>query len=193
MTMENAVTLPPAFALWRRLDTPGHDAALLTGTTAGWSLRGTAVFEHDGGPACLSYLVELDPGWRTRRGSIEGFVSGRAVRALVERHAGGWTLDGAPVPGLGHLIDLDLGFTPATNLQQIRRAGLRVGESVDLPVAWIDVDLAAVVELPQRYKRIGPHEYAYDSPTVPYSATLEITPNGFALTYPRLWQAVTTG
>jgi Putative glycolipid-binding len=74
-----------------------------------------------------------------------------------------------------------------------RHAAARVGESVDLPVAWIDVDLAAVVELPQRYKRIGPHEYAYDSPTVPYSATFEIAPNGFALTYPRLWQAVTTG
>jgi hypothetical protein len=193
MTLENAVTSPRAFALWRRLDTPGHDAALLSRTAAGWSLRGTAVFEHDGGPACLGYLVELDPGWRTRRGSVEGFLSGRPVRALVERDARGWTLDGTAVPGLEHLIDLDFGFTPATNLQQLRRAGLRIGGSVDLPVAWIDVELGALVELPQRYERIGPHEYAYDAPTVPYSATLEIAPNGFALTYPRFWQAVTTG
>ena len=41
--------------------------------------------------------------------------------------AGVWTLDGAAVSGLEACVDLDLGFTPATNLLQIRRLALALG------------------------------------------------------------------
>ncbi|MBV9748520.1 MAG: putative glycolipid-binding domain-containing protein, partial [Acetobacteraceae bacterium] len=57
-------------AIWRRLDAPGHDAALLTRNDTGWSLRGTAVFKHHAGPACINYAVEIDASWRTRRGAV---------------------------------------------------------------------------------------------------------------------------
>ena len=34
---------------------------------------------------------------------------------------GDWKLNDVPVPELAHCVDLDLGFTPATNLMQLRR------------------------------------------------------------------------
>ena len=37
--------------LWRRLDTPGHDACRLVRNDAGWQLEGTAVFREDGAMA----------------------------------------------------------------------------------------------------------------------------------------------
>src|SRR5207244_2474062 len=37
-----------AAILWRRLDTPGHDACRLERSDAGWELDGTAVFREDG-------------------------------------------------------------------------------------------------------------------------------------------------
>jgi uncharacterized protein len=177
------------FALWRRLDTPGHDAALLSRTESGWSLRGTAVFQHEDGPACLRYDIALDRDWTTRRGVVEGFLSDQEVNVLVERHRDGWIFNGALVPGLGHLVDLDLGFTPSTNLQQLRRTGIEIGQAMDLPVAWLDAGAQTLVELPQRYERRGSSTYWYTAPTIPYEAMLEIASNGFVSIYPDLWQA----
>jgi hypothetical protein len=42
---------PGASILWRRLDVPGHDAALLTNGTTKVELRGMAVFRDEDGPS----------------------------------------------------------------------------------------------------------------------------------------------
>ncbi|HET9068250.1 MAG TPA: putative glycolipid-binding domain-containing protein, partial [Amaricoccus sp.] len=149
-----------ATALWRRLDAPGHDAAILRRTRRGWSLTGTAVFLAAEGPACLAYAVDLDAGWRTRQGRVRGFAGRRRLDHRILRTGGGWSLDGVPVPGLGHLVDLDYSFTPATNLQQLRRVAPAVGAAVDIPVAWFDIG-RPLTELPQRYERRGETSFWY--------------------------------
>ena len=178
-----------AFACWRRLDTPGHDAAHLAPAPFGWALHGAAVFMHDGAPACLRYALELNADWTTRKGEIEGFLGKRRLKASIERQRSGWHLNGMHVAGLARLVDLDLGFTPATNLPQLAGADLMIGSSIELPVAWLDVDAASLVELPQRYERRGEFTYWYEAPTVPYEALLTVSPSGFVQNYPGLWQA----
>lgn len=173
--------------LWRRLDIPGHDAARLAATGESWRLTGAAVFLDDGGPAWLSYSVVLDGSWATIRGRVRGFLGTAEVDRAIERRAEGWHLDGRLQRGLGHLVDLDLGFTPATNLQQLRRVGLRVGESAEVPVAWFDAGESGLVELPQVYHRLDASRYAYESPTAGYRGILEIAANGFVRSYPELW------
>ena len=174
--------------LWRRLDTPGHDAALLMPTETGWALRGLAVFRHPDGPACVRYAVDLDPSWRTRSGGVGGFIGAREFGHSIRREPDGWYLDERFIPGLDHLADLDYGFTPATNLQQLRRAALKVGQAADLPAAWFDVDMPTLTELPQRYERRSETTYWYSAPSGPYEALLEISPSGFVASYPGLWQ-----
>ena len=176
-----------AFALWRRLDTPGHDAALLTRSAAGWSLHGTAVFKHQSGPACIHYSVDVDTAWRAQRGTVQGFLASGRVDHLISREPEGWHLDGALVCGLEHLCDIDYGFTPATNLLPLRRVAPAPGQAVDLPVAWFDIDAATLTELPQRYERRDATTYWYMAPTVPYEGLLELSDNGFARSYPHLW------
>jgi hypothetical protein len=176
-----------AVAIWRRLDISGHDAALLTQTQAGWSLSGAAVFKHADGPACVEYRVDLDAAWRTQRGTASGFVGERRFDHRIGRDPDGWRLDGVLVDGLAHLVDLDFGFTPATNLQQMRRTRPAIGAAVELAVAWFDIDAGALVELPQRYERLGAARYWYVAPSVPYEGLLELAENGFARLYPGLW------
>jgi hypothetical protein len=178
-------------ALWRRLDVPGHDAARLMPTNEGWRLCGTSVFKHQNGPTSLTYSVIVDAQWRTIRGRVRGFVGDSLVEHSIDRDVDGWRLDGVLVPGLGRLLDLDYAFTPATNLLQIRRVAPDVGASVELPVAWFDVDAGVLTELPQRYERQSESTYRYTAPSVPYEGLLELSPNGFALTYPGLWQMET--
>jgi uncharacterized protein len=181
---------PTEVMLWRRLDTPGHDSCRLEQRQGDWELAGCAVFQHPDGPARLDYRITCDPDWRSQRGEIRGWLGSRAVANDVVRAATGtWTLDGVVMPGLEACLDLDLGFTPATNILHLRRRRLTVGQTADIPVAWLDAGARALVLLPQRYQRRTESTYWYESPTAAYAALLEMAPNGFARRYPGLWEA----
>ena len=49
-----------AFAFWRLLNTPGHEACCLEQHALGWRLQGTAVFWHKAEPASFNYSVDCD-------------------------------------------------------------------------------------------------------------------------------------
>jgi hypothetical protein len=175
-------------AFWKALYTQGHDAVLLEAAGEGWRLSGTAVFVHEGAPASLHYALDLEADWSTRRGSVEGFIGTKPISRRIERDAGGWTLDGVRQGGVEACVDLDLGFTPATNCPQLKRIALEIGQSTEIQVAWLDVDSAALVALPQIYRRESDDAYDYESPQGPYRATLRIAANGFVRDYPALWR-----
>jgi uncharacterized protein len=178
------------FAAWRRLDRPGCDAALLRSSDGGWLLKGAAAFDYEGGSAAVAYQVEVDARWETKRGLISGFLGDQTIRHEIKRDSAGWRLNGLRVEGFEHLVDLDYGFTPATNVLQLSRIALKPGQSAEVPVAWFDLDSASLTELPQRYERRSEASYWYEAPTVPYQNLLEIAPNGFVRSYPELWRLV---
>jgi uncharacterized protein len=178
------------FAAWMRLDRPGCDAALLQPMSGGWLLKGAASFDHNDGSAVVAYQVEVDARWRTRRGLISGFLGGKSVLHQIERDDTGWRLDSDGFAGLERLVDVDFGFTPATNLLQLSRIALKPGESAQVPVVWFDLDSASLVELSQTYERRSEATYWYEAPTVAYQALLEIAPSGFVRSYPGLWRLV---
>jgi len=177
-------------ALWRRLDRSGHDAAALRPQGDGWLLSGLAVFEHESGPASLAYSVETNGRWIAKGGSVRGFVGTRRVECQMRRERGGWFLDGVEVAGLSHLFDLDFSFTPATNALALRRVSSRIGQRIDLPAAWFDLDERRLTTLPQTYERISETAYRYAARSVGYEAVLVFCADGFVALYPGLWGRV---
>lgn len=175
-------------ALWRTLHSPGHDAAALCKTESGWRLEGTAIYSQDGLPACIHYALELASDWSTQSGSVDGFVGEQTVRHRIRRDANSWALNGARQRLVENALDLDFGFTPATNYPQLRRMALEIGQSKHITVAWMDVASKELEPLPQYYHRVSAHAYNYESPQGPYKATLQIAPNGFVSVYPELWE-----
>jgi len=175
-------------ALWKALYTAGHDAALLIGTDSGWRLKGNAVYSKEGVPACVGYMLDLASDWSTRAGSIDGFVGSRRIGIRIERDDEHWSLNGVRQDRVRGLVDLDFGFTPATNHPQLRRMGLSIGASEEIVVAWFDIDKDCLEPLPQIYHRIADGAYDYNSPQGPYHETLQIAPNGFVSVYPDLWE-----
>ena len=174
---------------WKRLDVPGTDSCAVTRSERGWLLAGVAEFEAGEGRARLEYRAECDEGWVTLRGEVRGEVDGRPVSMTITRQRSGeWVVNGAPAPGLRGLIDLDLGFTPATNLFPLRRLALEIGESADAEAAWVDEERWTMHRLRQRYERRDEWTYWYESPTAGYSGTLRITADGFVEEYPGLWE-----
>jgi hypothetical protein len=175
--------------LWRRLDTPGHDACSLVETVGGWRLEGTAVFRQGGAPSRLSYQATCDRAWRSQQGKVRGWLGQHSIDLGVERAAQGlWALNGEVVPGLEGCLDLDFGFTPATNLFQLRRLALAEGVAADAPAAWLDVSAGTLVVLPQRYERRSATTYWYEAPSVDYAGLLEVDSVGFIRRYPDLWE-----
>ena len=180
--------------LWRRLDAPGHDACRLERDGDGWLLRGAATFVHEGMPARLDYRVTCDAAWRTTSGDVDGWLGRTPVTLRVVRTPdGAWRLNDVPVAGLDGCVDVDFGFTPATNALQLRRVALAVGAAADVPVAWLDAGDAALRRLEQRYAHVAGDglggRYEYASPAFDYHETLEVLMNGFVRDYPGLWVA----
>ncbi len=180
-----------ATILWQRLDVPGHDACRLIRQDDGWELHGHAIFEHEGEPCSLAYAALCDKRWQARSASVRGFLGTRDLSFDIERSPDGeWLLNGDMQPGLKDLIDVDLGFTPATNLQQLLHADLGIGDEAAIPAAWFDIGEATLVRLPQHYRRLAADRYHYSSPTAGYEATLEMAASGFVRLYPGLWEMV---
>jgi hypothetical protein len=119
-----------------------------------------------------------------------GWVDGTAVEWHAERTAGGlWSLNGETVTGLDDCVDLDFGFTPATNAFPLRRLALSVGQAENVASAWLDVSTGALERLTQRYERRSADTYWYESPRFEYAALLRVSANGFVRSYPGLWEA----
>ena len=173
-------------ATWRRLDIPGTDTCYLVKDAAGWHLHGDASF----GDTRLRYELTCDSGWRSLHGHVLGTIGRRSiVSRLVREPNGAWSMNGQLVAGTEGLVDLDYAFTPATNLPQLKRVNLAIGGAADVPAAWLDLDTGLLTRLEQRYERRSETEYWYESPTTGYSGMLVIGADGFATTYPGLWQA----
>ena len=184
--------------LWRRLDLPGFESARLSaggqagGESAapqGWLLEGTALFAYEGQPCRLDYRIGCDAGWLTRWGRVSGWLGAAAVELALEAGgSGGWALNGRPVPGLAGCLDLDLNFSPVTNLLPIRRLNLAVGEAAEVRAAWLRFPEFSLEPLEQVYRRTGPGSYRYESGGGAFVRALEVNAAGFVTRYPGFWE-----
>jgi hypothetical protein len=175
--------------LWRRVDRPGHEACRFVSAQPGWRLEGTAIFRDGHDVACLNYWVACDRSWRTEEGEVVGWLGSTLVHFRVSARGGEWALNGRPVADLTGCVDLDLGFTPATNTFQLRRVGLAQEQGADVPVAWLDVRAGTLERLEQRYERRTEMSYWYTAPRFKYEALIQVDARGLVLVYPGLWEA----
>jgi hypothetical protein len=178
--------------IWRRLDLPGHEWARLTQLDDGWQLDGTAVFVHAAQPCKLDYAIVCDGGWRTSAARITGAAGDRAIdlNILVDE-SNGWRLNGIHCPEVDGCIDIDLGFSPSTNLLPIRRLGLAVDDEADVRAAWLPFPSLAFEPLPQRYCRESERTYRYESRGGQFVRVLEVNSAGFVVRYPGVWEEET--
>lgn len=178
----------PVTVAWRRLGSPGHDAATLHAVDNGWRLEGAAAFLESNLPCHLRYSIELDSRWHTRSAVVQGWFGTTPINLhAIADAAHQWVLNGAPVRDVGGAIDIDLAFTPATNLLPIRRLDLPVGASASVLAAWLTFPELELRPLDQIYRRSADGEYDYSSSGGTFRATLSVSPAGFVTNYPGLW------
>jgi hypothetical protein len=182
----------PASILWHRIDRPGHESAAVFPREKGWELAGTAVFAHESEPCCLSYVIACDAEWRTRSVEVGGWLATKPVRvdARVDRE-GVWRVGAGDVAEITGCVDVDLNFSPSTNLLPIRRLNLAVGEEREVRAAWLRFPSFRFEPLEQSYRRLAADRYLYRSAGGRFERELEVDENGFVVRYPDFWEAET--
>ena len=183
---------PTASFLWRKVDHPGHDSCRLFRLSGGWRLSGASVFFEANRPCHFQYEVVTDAAWQTKRAAVAGYLGNRAVDIRISAAGRGrWKVGDVLQANLSGCVDVDLGFTPATNLIVIRRRALAIGARAEAPAAYLAFPRMRFVKLPQSYHRIGKTAFDYAAPTVGYAGTLEVLPSGAVAHYPGLFALLT--
>jgi len=175
--------------LWRAIQWPGHEACRLYRYESEWRLEGMAVFLHEGRTSRVSYLIMCDQIWRTRTAIVSGWIGDVDVNLDVSVDAlRRWQMNGVAKPAVEGCIDLDLNFSPSTNLLPIRRLNLEVGQQAEVQAAWLRFPSFDLEPLLQVYERLSEFRYRYSSRGGEFVSELTVNKVGLVTVYPQLWE-----
>ena len=176
--------------LWQGFVLQGHEACRLFSQDSHWHLEGTAVFSHEQRPCRLDYQIICDDAWQTLSAEIEGWLGniniGMQIKTDPNQH---WWLNGDEQLHIRGCIDIDLNFSPSTNLLPIRRLNLAIGETAEVKAAWLRFPSFKLELLTQQYRRMDETTYRYESAGGKFVADLKVNRSGFVLEYPGIWRS----
>ena len=154
----------------------------------------------DGGRAFrVRYTIRCDGGWRVRElcvDVLDGGEQGPAPLRLLADGAGHWTTaEGDLLPALDGCIDVDLSVTPLTNTLPIKRLDWKRGESVDLPMAFVELPALRVTAERQRYTCLdepppSAGRFRFEALSSGFAADLPVDEDGLVWDYPGLFSRV---
>lgn len=161
--------------LWRRLDLPGREITRLEVLDEGWELSGTAIFAYPQGPAKLDYDAICAAAWLTNSAQVRGVMGSREIDLTISVDAERrWRLNGKECAWVEGSTDVDLGFSPSTNLFPIRRLALAVGDEAEVRAAWLPFPSLEFEVLPQVYRRVAERTDRHESRGGSFVRTLEV-------------------
>ncbi len=147
------------------------------------------MFSHEGDPCCLDYEIFCDYRWQTLSARVTGWAGDKtiAIEIAVDstQH---WSLNHTPAQEVEGCIDLDLNFSPSTNLLPIRRLNLQVGQEAEVQAAWLRFPSFKLERLTQIYRHIDERSYRYESGGGTFVTSLRVNGDGFVTHYPNIWE-----
>lgn len=176
--------------LWHCASLASSEHASLVEMEDGCRLRGLAVLPLGGEPCHITYDVLCNRDWRPTSCRVTVALA-NAVRTFELRRddAGLWEYDGVAVPSLLNCSDVDLGWTPATNVIPVRRLDLRVGDTASIIAAWVRFPELDVIANEQHYTRVAVDRWRYRSGEYDFELLVD-EPSGLVLEYGHdLWKA----
>jgi hypothetical protein len=167
----------------------GHEYCRLYFHQERWCLSGTAVFVRDNKPTRLQYDIECDSAWHTVSAKVLGRVGEDDIDHSIDVHPDkSWRLNDKDQPNVLGCVDIDLNFSPSTNLLPIRRLNLSVGQQAPVKAAWLRFPSFKLEPLDQTYIRLAENMYRYESAGGSFSAELTVNDVGLVTNYPGIWE-----
>ena len=152
-------------------------------------MSGLALISHDNTPTYIGYDVECDVAWHSLRCTVKASVGEEHMNLDIRRQGKRWMVNGMDVAEVSGAEDIDLSFSPATNLLPIRRLALKVGDSGTISAAWVRFPEFRLELLEQTYTRLDDATYRYESGGGKFRCDLKVDGSGLVLDYPGLWSA----
>lgn len=175
---------------WRALDRDGRDTCRLSETKDGWILLGHAEFRDELGQAELNYVVRCDRNWTTQSVDLAGRHGQSKVSASIHQDCGNWWFGNKVQQAVAGARDIDLSFTPATNLMPLRRLK---SDPMSVAAAWFQYPCAKLVPLDQTYERSATEGIvSYHAEQTSFATDLTVDRSGFVLLYPGHWAGEVT-
>ena len=176
--------------IWRRILDDGSDefcAVRQMGNGAeveGTSLGLTKAFE----PFCCSYRILANLAYSQTRHLAVSFWSPSGTRSLsMSRSKGGWKVD-AEEPQFIEADEIDLDWSPVTNMFPIRQMLERGLTSLELKAAWVRMPDLRLERSAQRYDRIDGLTARYTNLESGFTALVSHDGEGFPLDYEGVWK-----
>jgi uncharacterized protein len=179
--------------VWRRHDIAGHEACRVVALADGWQIAGVAVLAYEGQACRLDYVIECDAHWVTRSVVVTGWVGDREIEVTVQRDGEGqWKRNGHVCDDVAGCMDIDLNFSPSTNVLPIRRCNLGVGRSAVVRAAWLRFPSFALEPLEQSYTWMEHGRYRYESGGGRFVAEVTVDATGMVIDYGDIWSREVT-
>ncbi len=146
--------------VWQSIFLKGHEYCRVLRDGGFNYLIGTAVFSMDHRPTRLDYSIKCDQQWRSIFATVSGWLGDEEVDIRIEVKDGGvWFINDEEQATLEGCVDVDLNFSPSTNLLPIRRLNLKVGEVAEVNAAWLRFPSFKAERLQQTYRRLEENLY----------------------------------
>ena len=175
--------------VWRSIILNGHEYCRILHETDRHHLIGAAVFSKNHTPTSLDYFIECDAQWRTISTQVSGWVGEKRIDILISvKSDGRWVLNGEEHKDVEGCIDVDLNFSPSTNLLPIRRLNLEIGQDAEVTAAWLRFPGFKLEPLKQTYRRLDLSTYRYESGGGTFVRDLSVNSEGLVTRYPEIWE-----
>lgn len=177
--------------MWRRIDVDGMEACSIKKHGLGRVTSGMVIYAARNTLVRIKYSVACTSEWKCYTAKIDRWVGANKSTVDLQRlEDGRWSANDQIIVGVDDLLDIDLGFTPATNTNAIKRLNLDIGSSAELTAVWLDDESWTFKPLKQRYERLSKNTYRYVSIDSGYQADLTVDDFGLVQVYPKLWKAI---
>jgi hypothetical protein len=181
--------LPPAACWLHQGLRSGFEVSYFIHEAQGFRIEGTTTGFQDGGAWIVSYSIELDHIWKTRRVLITSRTALGSMEQSVESDGDGrWMIDGEVADHLDGCLDIDLEASAMTNALPVHRLGLAAGEIAAAPAAYVRLAKREVERLDQFYTRLHDQDdrlsFDYEAPAFNFRCRLVYDNAGLVLDYP---------
>ncbi|MFC6159893.1 putative glycolipid-binding domain-containing protein [Kribbella jiaozuonensis] len=175
----------PRAASWTHVDVRvGFEVLFVDGHR----LRGRTSAREGESTWYVGYEIDVDDEWQTRTVRATNSTATGEREVVLERSTSGWIVGGVARPDLDGCDDVDFESSAVTNTLPIHRQPFVLGETFEVPAAFVQADDLSVIRLEQRYTLLRSdedrHVFHYESSTFDFVCELVYDASGLVLDYP---------
>ncbi|MEJ7646704.1 MAG: putative glycolipid-binding domain-containing protein [Chryseolinea sp.] len=174
--------------LWTGIEYYSLENCLVEKSDNGYEINSVIVGFYEKKMYRVDYLIRTTPEWVTKFVDVSCRHEGRVQKIRLEGDGNGkWLRDGVVAKEFLGCIDVDIPLTPFTNTLPVNRLKLYDDDTEKIKVIYIDLLLAEVKAVHQKYTRLSATEYHYENVPNDFEAVIRVDDDGLVVFYPELF------